>query len=140
MRLIVVLLFFGVVTYVNAASCPAGYVLVDVPDVSVADTCPSGTVAVGSAEACTDSDPASVCWIVEKILINDKIKQRREQLESEAMHFFEILTLSLETGRNLEEALNVTINSIDCELSLEFKEAIRETNFGKSLKEIRIYK
>lgn len=68
MRLIVVLLFFGVVTHVNAASCPAGYVLVDVPDVSVADTCPSGTVAVGNAESCTDSDSASVCWIVEKIL------------------------------------------------------------------------
>ena len=51
------------------------------------------------------------------------------------MHFFEILTLSLETGRNLEEALNVTISNIDGSLSSEFKEAIRETKFGKSLKE-----
>ena len=74
-------------------------------------------------------------FLIEKIVIDDKIKLRREKLESEAMHFFEILTLSLETGRNLEEALNVTINSIDCELSDEFKEAIRETKFGKSLKE-----
>ena len=41
----------------------------------------------------------------------------------------------METGRNLEEALNVTIGSIDSELSEEFKEAIRETKFGKSLKE-----
>jgi len=74
-------------------------------------------------------------YLIEKIMIDDKIKNRREKLESEAMHFFEILTLSLETGRNLEEALNVTINSIDGELSDEFKEAVRETKFGKSLKE-----
>lgn len=77
-----------------------------------------------------------VCYyLLEKIMIDDRIKIRKEKLESEAMHFFEILTLSLETGRNLEEALNVTISSIDGELSDEFKEAMRETNFGKSLKE-----
>ena len=74
-------------------------------------------------------------YLYEKIMLDDKIKDRRENLESEAMNFFEILTLSLETGRNLEEALDVTINSVDGELSLEFKEAIRETKFGKSLKE-----
>jgi len=77
----------------------------------------------------------SYYYLIEKLMIDDKIKSRKEKLETEAMHFFEILTLSLETGRNLEEALTVTINSIECELSDEFKEAIRETNFGKSLKE-----
>lgn len=74
-------------------------------------------------------------YLIEKIMVDDKIKQRKQKLESEAMHFFEVLTLSLETGRNLEEALNVTISSVDGELSEEFKEAIRETKFGKSLKE-----
>ncbi len=74
-------------------------------------------------------------YLFEKVVLDDKIKKRRNQLESEAMDFFEILTLSLETGRNLEEALNVTINSVDGDLSLEFKEALRETKFGKSLKE-----
>ena len=69
-------------------------------------------------------------YLIEKILLDDKIKNRKMKLESDAMHFFEVLTLSLETGRNLEEALNVTIGSIDSELSLEFKEAIRETKFG----------
>lgn len=73
--------------------------------------------------------------LIEKIMIDDKIKRRRENIESEAMHFFEILTLSLETGRNLEEALNVTISSTEGDLSLEFNEALRETKFGKSLKE-----
>lgn len=70
-----------------------------------------------------------------KILLDDKIKKRTRKLEGDAMHFFEVLTLSLETGRNLEEALNITTNSIDNELSSEFKEAIREVKFGKSLTE-----
>lgn len=74
-------------------------------------------------------------FIIEKVMIDDKIKHRRNLLESEAMHFFEVLTLSLETGRNLEEALIITISSTSGNLSLEFKEAVRETNFGKSLKE-----
>lgn len=74
-------------------------------------------------------------FLFEKVVLDSKIKTRKFKLESEAMHFFEILTLSLETGRNLEEALNVTISNIDGSLSNEFKEAIRETKFGKSLKE-----
>jgi len=74
-------------------------------------------------------------FLFEKIVIDVKIEERTKRIESEALNFFEILTLSLETGRNLEEALNVTITSIDSELSKEFKEAIRETKFGKSLKE-----
>lgn len=76
-----------------------------------------------------------VYYFFEKIVIDDKIVKRREKLESEAMYFFEVLTLSLETGRNLEEALKVTIGSVNGELSMEFNEAIRETKFGKSLKE-----
>ena len=51
------------------------------------------------------------------------------------MHFFEVLTLSLETGRNLAEAIEVTTNSVDGILSNEFKEAVREVSFGKSLSE-----
>ena len=51
------------------------------------------------------------------------------------MHFFEVLTLSLETGRNLAEAIDVTTSNVDGILSNEFKEAIREVSFGKSLSE-----
>lgn len=73
-----------------------------------------------------------------KILLDNKIKKRSEILEDEAMHFFEVLTLSLETGRNLEEAFLVTINSVSSSLSLEFKEALREVKYGKSLTEALI--
>ena len=73
--------------------------------------------------------------LFEKIFLNRKIKKRTEKLNSEAIYFFEVLTLSLQTGRNLNEAISVTINSVDGELSLEFKEALRQTRFGKSLNE-----
>lgn len=69
------------------------------------------------------------------LLIDNKIKGRTINLEREALSFFEILTLSLETGRNLTEALNVTTESCEGELVNEFKEVIREVKYGKSLTE-----
>ena len=71
----------------------------------------------------------------EKIFLDNKIKKRTKKLNSEAIYFFEVLTLSLQTGRNLNEAISVTVNSVDGELSLEFKEALRQIRFGKSLNE-----
>lgn len=68
-------------------------------------------------------------------VLDKKIKKRTIRLENEAMHFFEVLTLSLETGRNLVEAIDVTTANVNGILSDEFKEAIREVAFGKSLNE-----
>lgn len=68
-------------------------------------------------------------------MIDYKIKLRQIDLETEALNFFEILTLSLETGRNLHEALNVTLSSSEGMLVSEFKEVLREVKFGKSLTE-----
>lgn len=70
-----------------------------------------------------------------EILIDNKIKKRNTSLEKNAIHFFEVLTLSLETGRNLSEAIQVTVTNVDGILSDEFKEALREVKFGKSLTE-----
>lgn len=69
------------------------------------------------------------------VLLDKKIEERRIQLESEAMHFFEILTLSLETGRNLQEAITVTVESSSGEIAQEFSEVLREVKYGKSLTE-----
>lgn len=74
-------------------------------------------------------------YFYEKVLLDDKIKKRTQKLDSEAIYFFEVLTLSLQTGRNLIEAVTITVNSIDSELSSEFKEAIRQVKYGKSLTE-----
>lgn len=74
-------------------------------------------------------------YLFNKLTIDDKLKKRTIKLEGEAMHFFEVLTLSLETGRNLVEAIDVTTTNVNGILSNEFKEAVREVNFGKSLNE-----
>lgn len=73
--------------------------------------------------------------LFEKVFLDRKIKKRIYRLNNEAIYFFEVLTLSLQTGRNLNEAISVTVNSTDGELSSEFKEALRQTKFGKSLNE-----
>ena len=70
-----------------------------------------------------------------QVVINSKIKKRMVKLENEAMHFFEVLTLSLETGRNLVEAIDVTTANVSGILVDEFKESLREVQFGKSLNE-----
>ena len=70
-----------------------------------------------------------------EILIDSKIKKRNFLLEKNAIHFFEVLSLSLETGRNLSDAINVTISNVSGILSSEFEETLREVKFGKSLTE-----
>jgi len=70
-----------------------------------------------------------------EIFLNSKIRKRTMMLEREAMHFFEVLTLSLETGRNLVDAIDVTTSNVNGVLSDEFKESVREVSFGKSLSE-----
>ena len=72
---------------------------------------------------------------IEYLLIDEKIKIRTKKLESEALNFFEILTLSLETGRNLMEALSITIDSCNGELVDEFREVLKSVTYGKSLTE-----
>lgn len=69
------------------------------------------------------------------LLITNPINKRIKKLDKEALTFFEILTLSLESGRNLENSLEITCYNIDSELSSEFKRSLVETKFGKSLME-----
>lgn len=69
------------------------------------------------------------------IFITRQVKKRTEKLDFEALHFFEILTLTLESGKNLEQAIKITCDNVDSELSSEFKRALFELNFGKPLME-----
>ncbi|CCZ59693.1 type II secretion system F domain protein [Clostridium sp. CAG:710] len=73
--------------------------------------------------------------ILPRFVIDKKVEKRAEKLDNEAMYFFEVLTLSLETGRNLKTALEITARNIDSELSDEFKRALDEVKYGKSLNE-----
>lgn len=65
--------------------------------------------------------------------ITKKIEIRNKRLENEAIFFFEILSLTLESGNNLEGALRVTCDNVDSEISDEFKKTLFEMQFGKSL-------
>ena len=69
------------------------------------------------------------------IVIDYQIKKRIKKLENEAVYFFEVLTLSVETGRDLKSALEITCKNIDSEISDEFKKTLNEINFSKSLDE-----
>lgn len=64
-----------------------------------------------------------------------KLKKRTSELDREALPFFEILTLTLEAGRNLEHAIEITCENVDSNLSKEFKKTLMEVKFGKSLLE-----
>lgn len=75
---------------------------------------------------------------VELIVLDYKIKKRISKLDYEALFFFEVLTLSLETGRNLKNALELTVKNIDSELSDEFKVTLDTINYGKTLTEALI--
>ena len=69
------------------------------------------------------------------VLIGNPLKKREEKLDREALTFFEILALTLETGKNLENALEITCRNVDSELSEEFKRSLMEMRFGKSFME-----
>ncbi len=73
--------------------------------------------------------------LFEKICLDYKIKKRGEKLEKEAILFMEVLVLTLEGGRNLENALRLTINNVDSEISHEFEITLKEVRLGKSLNE-----
>lgn len=66
-------------------------------------------------------------------LISKPLRMRIQKLDHEALYFFEILTLTLESGRNLENSLEVTVANVHSELSDEFKRSLLEVHFGKSL-------
>lgn len=67
------------------------------------------------------------------LTIDKKIEKRSRVLERDSLYFFEILALSLEAGRSIKTAIEVTTKNIDSELSDEFKKVISDVNLGKDL-------
>lgn len=66
-------------------------------------------------------------------IIDYNINKRKKELESDALLFFEVLSLALESGKDLVSALDITTNSIKSSLSLEFKQVLIEIRYGKGL-------
>ena len=67
------------------------------------------------------------------LLLDYPIKQRGLELEHEAIFYFEILQLTLEGGRTLSKAIEITSENVDGKLSNEFKQVLNEVKLGKSL-------
>lgn len=72
-------------------------------------------------------------YLFEYVFLDTFIQNRTKKLDREALTFFEILTLTLESGRDLEKALEITVLNVNSELSEEFKKTLFEVKFGKSL-------
>ncbi len=73
--------------------------------------------------------------LLPRITLDVKINKRRKKLEKEALYFFEILVLSLESGNNLYNAIDVTCNNVDSELSREFQKMMSDIRYGMSFDE-----
>lgn len=83
---------------------------------------------------------APVCTVAfylsyDYLILDIPIKRRENVLEHDAIFFFEVLSLSLQSDRNLKKCLEITSSSIDNELSKEVKTALKEVKLGKSLTE-----
>lgn len=67
------------------------------------------------------------------IFITKKLKLREQKLDREALYYFEVLTLTLESGKNLQNSLELTCKNVHSELSDEFQRSLNEVKVGKSL-------
>lgn len=73
--------------------------------------------------------------VYEYLVLNLPIQRRKEKLEKEAINFFEILLVTLESEKSLNLALEITTSNIESELAREFKKALAERKLGKTFKE-----
>ena len=71
--------------------------------------------------------------LYEYIILDKQIKKRIKKLEYEMLVFLDALILALESGKNIENSLEIVIFSLDNEISYEFKKTLFEMKFGKSL-------
>lgn len=74
-------------------------------------------------------------YLMEYLVLDYQAKIRGKSLEKEALFFFEVFVLTLESGRNLRQALILTTDNVDSEISNEFKKTLAEVRLGKSLNE-----
>lgn len=74
-------------------------------------------------------------FFIEYIILDYQAKKRGKILEKEALFFFEVFVLTLESGRNLRQALILTTENVESEMSSEFKKTLAEVRLGKSLNE-----
>lgn len=71
-------------------------------------------------------------YYFEYLFLDLKILKKKRSLEKEAINFFEIILLKLEK-ENLLQALSNISNNMETEISLEFRQVVKEVEMGKDL-------
>ncbi len=79
--------------------------------------------------------PIAVALLFEFIYYDVRLAKRKDLLNKEALFFFQILSLTLESGNNLKGAIELTTSSISNELSLEFKKVLSDIRMGSTMNE-----
>lgn len=74
-------------------------------------------------------------FLAEYFFFDYRLSKRRKKLEKQSTFFFQILSLTLESGNNLKNSIDLTCKNMDNELSREFKKAMDDMTLGKSLNE-----
>ncbi len=72
---------------------------------------------------------------IELIILDCSIYRRKNELENDAIEFFDFLNICLKNDRNLKKAISYTTCIIDSSLSLEFKNVLYDIKIGKSMDE-----
>ena len=78
-------------------------------------------------------------YLLEYIFFDLRLEKRRKILERESSFYFQILSLTLDTGSNLINAIKLTSNTINNNLSKEFQKVIEDVDLGKSLQLIILF-
>lgn len=73
--------------------------------------------------------------LAEYLFFDYRLSKRRKKLEKQSTFFFQILSLTLESGNNLKNSIELTCKNMDNDLSKEFKKAMDDMTLGKSLNE-----
>ena len=79
--------------------------------------------------------PIAAALLFEFMYYDVRLAKRKDLLNKEALFFFQILSLTLESGNNLKGAIELTTSSISNELSLEFKKALSDIRMGSTMNE-----
>lgn len=74
-------------------------------------------------------------FAAEYVFFDLRLVKRGKKLEKEAVFYFQILALTLESGSNLKQAIELTSKTLDSTLALEFKRVVDDIAMGKSLTE-----
>ncbi len=74
-------------------------------------------------------------YLLTYIFIDRKLNRRRNRLNMDALYFFEILTLSLESGKDLRASLLLTADNIDSILADEVRNSLQMVKYGKTFNE-----